>query len=96
MTRCLERERDNNGTGNREKLLATLDLATARMIRLVVANARPDAGTIVFLTQTMVKLSGTLTIRTRPWPLALVSAKTGNFENVRAMTRCAKEYRVYM
>lgn len=29
------------------KLLEALDVATARMIRLAVANARPGAGTIV-------------------------------------------------
>jgi hypothetical protein len=30
-----------------------------------------------------------------PWLLTLVSAKTTNNKNMRAMTRCAKEYGLY-
>lgn len=48
VTRCSERERDSDGTGNRE-LLEAPDVATARKIRLAVANARPGAGTVVFI-----------------------------------------------
>jgi len=47
VTRCSEREMDNDGNGNRETWLEALDKATAGMIRLAVANARPGAGTIV-------------------------------------------------
>ncbi len=46
VTRCSEREMDNDGTGNRETWLEALDKATAGMIRLAVANARPGAGTL--------------------------------------------------
>ncbi len=49
VTRCQECESDCDGTGNRERLLEALGVATARMIRLAVANARPGAGPIVFI-----------------------------------------------
>ena len=39
----------SGGTGNRETLLEALDMARASMIRLAVADARPGAGTIVFI-----------------------------------------------
>jgi hypothetical protein len=46
VTRCQEHEKFSDGTSNREKLLMlkVLDVATARIIHLAVANTRTGAG----------------------------------------------------
>ena len=46
---CSGYESDSDGTGNRETLLEAVNVARAGMIHPAVANARPGAGTIVFL-----------------------------------------------